>query len=332
MSKAKPATDTPPSADALQQLERLLVGRLTPESIATGWRLITAAQANPDFFVVLDYAQEKGFVVPCGVDDPKRQPNPTWTNPLDGSEMVWIPPGKCRLGPDTEPVTLDGFSLAKYPVTNELFASFVTQAKYTSLEPAVLTDEDDAEDEYANGEFLAHWSNGRPPRRKDHPVVFVSYLDALAYCEWAGLSVPGEYQWEKAARGTDGRAFPWGTDGYHHGRRRLLAQVEKRDTTGVAEFADIRTAFGCEQMAGNVSTWCQTGNPKKMAAPVAVWPMVKLSPNVVAPEASVRGGAFKRYGSKTLRAAHRRKLSVLRRNDWVGIRPACLLPVRPAAV
>jgi serine/threonine-protein kinase len=173
----------------------------------------------------------------------------------------------------------------------------------------------------------------------DHPVVYVSYLDALAYCEWAGLSIPGEYMWEKAARGTDGRTYPWGEAAPETNVRSDLGQYRRvathshflaTVTAEVGKLPRVRTPYGCEQMAGNVSTWCQPGDPAKADEfpPVRPQPKMPTARNPV--QASVRGGAFKRQGSETLRTYHRRRLSVIRRNDWVGIRPACFLPVRPA--
>ena len=103
-------------------------------------------------------------------------------------------------GPDRRPATSPAFSLARYPVTNARFATFLSETGYEPPE------------KHPNNErFLMHWSNGAPPKGKeDHPVVFVSYVDALAYCRWAGLMLPTEWLWEKAARGADGRIYPWG--------------------------------------------------------------------------------------------------------------------------
>jgi serine/threonine-protein kinase len=169
-------------------------------------------------------------------------------------------------------------------------------------------------------------------------MVYVSYLDALAYCEWAGLSIPGEFMWEKAARGTDGRTYPWGDDRPTKVVRqdRLYRTVATHghfmaaDTTEVGKLPRVRSPYGCEQMAGNVSTWCQPGDPAKAGEFPPARPQPKMPTARKPVQAAVRGGAFKRQGAQTLRTFHRRNLSVIRRNDWVGIRPACFLPVRPA--
>ena len=324
-----------PSAATLVALEQLLL-RPKPDRSRPAWELVVRAQDNPDFHVVLDYATDKELVLPCGVGDPKREPNLVWTNPIDGSEMVWIPPGSFRFGEDKERAALAGFSLAKHPVTNEQFEQFLAEGDF---EPAHATESADSDEgAYQNGVFLEHWPALVRPEKVHHPVVYVSYFDALAYCEWAGLSVPGEYMWEKAARGTDGRTYPWGESppDKHERVGRTYQRVAAHghflagETTEVGKLPRVRSPYGCEQMAGNVSTWCQPGDPNTAGNFPPVRPTPKMPTARKPVQAAVRGGAFKRQGAATLRTFHRRKLSVIRRNDWTGIRPACFLPVRPA--
>src|SRR5262249_31570755 len=102
--------------------------------------------------------------------------------------------------------------------------------------------------------FLWHWSDGKcPAGREQHPVVNVSAIDALHYCAWAGLTLPTEWLWENAARGGDGRLYPWGDQ--HRGVEKL-ANVNSDDTSPIHSYPRTRTAYGCEDMIGNVSEWC----------------------------------------------------------------------------
>lgn len=96
--------------------------------------------------------------------------------------------------PRTE--TLPGYYIDEFEVTNSQFKEFVDATGY---QPSSAQD------------FLQHWERGKPMEwAENFPVVWVSQQDAAAYCRWAGGTLPTELQWEKAARGGDGRAFPWG--------------------------------------------------------------------------------------------------------------------------
>jgi formylglycine-generating enzyme required for sulfatase activity len=102
--------------------------------------------------------------------------------------MIWIPEGKFIYGNEKRTAHVAGFSLGRFPITNEQFAAFLAETKYTP--PADHPD---------NDWFLAHWKNGKPARGfEQHPVIWVSLIDALAYARWSGGTLPTEWLWEKA--------------------------------------------------------------------------------------------------------------------------------------
>jgi len=108
----------------------------------------------------------------------------------DGKEMVRVPAGPFLYGEDRREVELPEFWIDRTPVTNAEYARFVAA---TGRKPP------------------QHWQGQTPPERiADHPVVHVSWRDAVAYAGWAGKRLPTEEEWEKAARSIDGREYPWG--------------------------------------------------------------------------------------------------------------------------
>jgi len=135
------------------------------------------------------------------------------------------------------------FYLMRYPVTNAQYDQFM---RATGHRPPLF------------------WSDGKYPAEKaDHPVVGVSFLDAVAFCRWArdltGLAVrlPSEPEWEKAARGADGRLFPWGNQ-WEDGRANT-AETKLGTTTPVTQFSPAGDSpYGVAGMAGNVQQWTST--------------------------------------------------------------------------
>ena len=152
-----------------------------------------------------------------------------------GIEMVTIPAGEFLYGEDKQRVRLPEYRMAKTPITNTQYKAFVDATGYRAPE---------------------HWKNGQIPKGKaDHPVVYVSWEDAQAFCAWAGCRLPTEKEWEKAARGTDGREYPWG-NGWEAGHCNT-SEAGIKDTTPVNKYPRGASPYGLLDMAGNVWEWCE---------------------------------------------------------------------------
>jgi formylglycine-generating enzyme required for sulfatase activity len=154
--------------------------------------------------------------------------------------MTYIPAGDFLMGDDDlsdnprRTVYLDGYSIYKNDVTVGMYKEFC-QATGHQMPPAPDFDE--------------QWS------KEDHPIVDVSWDDAKAYCDWAGVSLPTEAQWEKAARGTDGRKYPWGND-WDAGRCANSVGNNRAGTSAVGSYPSSASPYGVLDMAGNVWNWC----------------------------------------------------------------------------
>lgn len=157
-------------------------------------------------------------------------------------EMVTIPAGPFLMGTNStransqdrpqHEVVLDEYRIDKYPVTNAEYARFIVATK---RRPPL------------------DWTDGVIPDDKTlHPVTMVSWYDAQAYCRWETKRLPAEAEWEKAARGTDGRRWPWGDK---IDPKRLNTYYSVGSTTAVTRYADGVSPYGVFDMAGNVSEW-----------------------------------------------------------------------------
>jgi formylglycine-generating enzyme required for sulfatase activity len=152
------------------------------------------------------------------------------------ASMVFVPPGDFIMGSNT--VYLDAFWIDKTEVTNAMFAQCVQAG---ACSPPRSSGSNTRESYYGNPEF------------DQYPVLYVSWWDANEYCTWAGGRLPTEAEWEKAARGIDGRPFPWG-DEDPFGSNDLL-NYYAQDTTEVGTYPNGASPYGALDMAGNVSEW-----------------------------------------------------------------------------
>jgi formylglycine-generating enzyme required for sulfatase activity len=164
--------------------------------------------------------------------------------------MVLIPAGEFLMGSEASGegpphrLSLDAFYIDRYEVTNAQYQRFVDAAGHRTPQHEV----DARYDLWAGGTF--------PPEFKSQPVVNVDWHDAAAYCEWAGKRLPTEAEWEKAARGTDGRLYPWGNDPPTPARLNFARRWEGPQTLRpVGSFESGRSPYGAYDMAGNVWEW-----------------------------------------------------------------------------
>ena len=235
-------------------------------------------------------------------------------NPKDGAQMMWVPAGEFLMGSTSKEISaickeysidggpfkelleaetpqrkvyLDGYWIYKNPVTVAQYRKFCTATS-------------------RNMPTAPSWG-----WKDDHPMVMVVWQDAADYTKWAGVSLPTEAQWEKAARGTDGRKYPWGDiwDASKCAGIGVLVypreEGEKKrleSTQPVGSYPTGVSPYGCMDMAGNVLQWCAdwydpkyyknapTKNPTGPSKPVEIEVMPGLMPGLTLEGARVMHG------------------------------------------
>ena len=222
-------------------------------------------------------------------------------NSKDGTLLVLIPEGEFVAGGSGSDeggssfkLKLPAYYLALHPVTNAQYARFLADRRpaASDLEKWIRLDRNCFVRASGNG-YEAYGD------KEDHPVVQVSWFGAEAYGEWAGLRLPSELEWEKGARGVDGREYPWGND-WENGKRCRNDNNKGNETTcGVWSYPEGCSPHGMYQMSGNVWEWCEDWH---------------------------ESGAYNRYKSGDLTAPKSAGSRVLRGGSWTP--PARQLPVR----
>lgn len=221
--------------------------------------------------------------------------------------MVLVPAGKFTMGTNSgdregenvprtyndarpeHPVTIAAFYIDKTEVTNADYLKFCQSAHYP---------------------VPPDWKDGKfPATEADFPVTRVSWFEAAAYARWAGKRLPTEAEWEKAARGTDGRTYPWGND---WDEMKLIWARSKPDKVGLRPTG--ASPYGALDMAGNVYEWTSDWYAAYPKAPVS-YPEYNQTLKVV------RGGGF--YGYNFAAATFFRSVDYPRaRSEWIGFRCA----------
>ncbi|GAB1471367.1 hypothetical protein MASR2M66_22450 [Chloroflexota bacterium] len=172
------------------------------------------------------------------------------TSEIDGMVLDYVPAGEFMMGSNsylsrsaayTHQVNLDAFWIDQTEVTNAMYEKCVKDSDCTS---PTYTRSSSRESYYGNSQF------------DDYPVIYINWYQANAYCEWASRRLSTEAEWEKAARGTDGRTFPWGGNiscllanywGYSYNCG--------TDTHKVGENPSGASPYGVLDMEGNVWEW-----------------------------------------------------------------------------
>lgn len=182
-------------------------------------------------------------------------------------DMVRVPKGLFLYGDDNTRTMIDyDYWIDKYPVTNEKYRAFVQAGGYENKQY------------WPNGVNLTgpgRYCEWNKVDKADHPVVGVGYNEAEAYARWVGKRLPTEQEWEKAARGTDGRQYPWGQEfdeekcNYKSmGMFGMLSSDFRSVTTPVTQYPNGVSPYGCYDMVGNVFEFCSDWHSKMFKAHV----------------------------------------------------------------
>jgi formylglycine-generating enzyme required for sulfatase activity len=242
-----------------------------------------------------------------------------------GIEWREVPAGPFWMGNDDQgsdekpkhQVELPAFLIARFPITNAQYSAFVQDKGYEQQKFWTPAGWAWRQKEKVNGPYKRGGDFDLP----DHPVIGVSWYEAVAFTRWLSqrseqpIRLPSEAEWEKAARGDDGRTYPWG-DKWEKGRANT-SELGIDETSAVGRFSPAGDSpYGVSDMAGNVWEWCQS-----LYKPYPYKADDREKPDISGYRV-VRGGSWFN-GQDLARCAYRRYLDPVVRNNIIGFRIVC---------
>ncbi len=228
-------------------------------------------------------------------------PGSTATPSSSAAGWVAIPAGRFRSGEEGSEVDVAAFRIQRAEVSNRDYQAFLNACAMGS--------------DCGPRDLPSYWDDtGYLDTHQDYPVVFVSWGDASAYCRYAGGRLPSSLEWEKAARGGDGRLFPWGETfdaqltnilgAERHDEKNKAPKQIPTWPTGDPRYARDGSPLGVLGMGGNVSEWTSSASPQE--------------PNLML----VAGGSWDSWDGNDARVTHRVPKPPTDRSSSVGIRCA----------
>lgn len=266
---------------------------------------------------------------PAPTETPMPQLNDTWIRPADGMTMVYVPAGSFLMGsvagdPEADDdefprheVTLDGFWLDQTEVTNAQFVAFLNAEGNQTQEGVTWLNFD------TNAQIM---TEGNPfsveTGFENHPIIYVTWYGANAYCAWVGGQLPSEAQWEYAARGSENLRYPWGNEAPDN--TRLNYNSNENGTVAVGSYPNEASWVGALDMAGNVWEWTNDWYDSDYYAES---PSENPSGPTEGDRGVLRGGGWFNAASN-VRAAFRSNDSPAGSNYFIGFRCVALPSIR----
>lgn len=227
--------------------------------------------------------------------------------------QVYVPAGEFLMGSTNVDPNATAFEQPQHPVYLDAF--WMDQTEVTNAMYAACVEAGGCLIPISSGSET-HLEYFRNPTYDAYPVLYVSWANARAYCQWAGRRLPTEAEWEKAARGPDGQIFPWGDAAPNPSRANFNNNVG--DTSAVGSFPTNASYYGAFDMAGNVWEWVNDwyGGLYYASSPAANPPGPTNGTVRV-----LRGGAWDSE-VKDIRAAARFSFGPTSRQNFIGFRCA----------